>query len=322
MTHLTNRKTPEIRAAIRTQFAEIISQEYEVETIAVDGEGAIAKLREEFEEAGYQVNTSGPKQHVPEVERKIGTLNGRIRSIHHSLAWQLTYTLLRYQVSYARLVLNMVPCTTRVDSTTAYEQFYGRKVNFKRHFRLGFGDYAEVHNNQPTTSNTRQPRALSCIALLPLMNQQGTYLFFSLKTRRVLKGDKWTSLPTPQWVADRMNALARSQTKPGYTIGDAQEDQPHVDDEDIINLAEPDEDDPEVANEGQEPPEDLKDWDNDMPERAEAMLNWRKRTMMSWGWPSKAEIQPSTKPMSRRMRRSRRSITATGREVAPEPSLP
>ena len=114
VTHLTNRKTPEIRAAIRTQFAEIISQEYEVETIAVDGEGAIAKLREEFEESGYQVNTSGPKQHVPEVERKIGTLKGRIRSIHHSLAWQLPYTLLRYQVSYARLVLNMDRCIPSV----------------------------------------------------------------------------------------------------------------------------------------------------------------------------------------------------------------
>ena len=162
-----------------------------------------------------------------------------------------------------------------VDYTSAYEQFYGRKVNFKRHLRLGFGDYAEVHNNQPTTSNTLQPRALSCIALLPLMNRQGTYLFFSLKTRRLLKGDRWTPLPTPQWVADRMNALARSQKKQlpkdlVYTIGDAPEDQPHVDDEDIINLAEPDEDDPEVTNEGQEPPEDLEDWDNDMPERVES----------------------------------------------------
>ena len=33
VTHLTNRKTSEIRAAIRNQFAEMISQEYEVEQL-------------------------------------------------------------------------------------------------------------------------------------------------------------------------------------------------------------------------------------------------------------------------------------------------
>lgn len=74
---------------MRSQFAEISSQEYEVDTILVDGEGGRAALEDEINEAGYKYNTSGPKQHVSAAERKIKTLKGRIRTIHHSLPWNL-----------------------------------------------------------------------------------------------------------------------------------------------------------------------------------------------------------------------------------------
>ena len=269
-THLTDRSTESIRSAMRAQFAEIASQEYEVETILVDGEGGIAALEDEIKEAGYEFNTSGPKQHVPAVERKIETLKGRIRSIHHSLPWNLPYSLLRYEVKYATLMLSMVPCNTRVDPTSAYEQFYGRKVNLTRQLALSFGDYVEVHNNQQVVSNNIEERALSCIALLPLLNQQGTYLFFSLKSRRVLKGDKWKALPTPQWVIDRMNLLARNQKRklpedPVFTRRASTDDLPHIPDEDLFDAINTEQ---EVDNFDEEDigPNDRDDWEDAIPE--------------------------------------------------------
>eukprot|EP01037_Dinobryon_pediforme_P027323 gene27323-30174_t len=117
------------------------------------------------------------------------------------------------EVKYAELMLSITAHHIRADTTSPYELFYGRKVDFKRQLRLSFGDYAEVYNNQTTASNTLEERAVSCIALLPLLNKQGTYLFFSLKSRSVIKGDKWKALPTPQWVIDRMNTLARNQKR-------------------------------------------------------------------------------------------------------------
>jgi len=264
VTHLDNRKTSSIRKALRSQLSEIVSQEFEVSTLLFDGEGGIQALEDELKEAGYEVNTAGPKQHVPHVERKIGTLKGRIRSIHHSLPWNLPYTLLRYEVKYASLVMSMVPHHGRMDPTSPYEQFYGRKVDFKRQLRLSFGEYAEVHNNQPTASNTLEERAISCVAMLPLLNKQGTYLFFNLKTRSVLKGDKWKALPTPQWVIDRMNQLAKNQKRqlpkdPEFSRNVASDDEPHIDDEDLFNAS--DEDQDVYEDDGNLGPNIRDDWD-------------------------------------------------------------
>ena len=72
-------KTEAIRKGPRSQ---ITAQDFEVSTLLFDGEGGITALETEMKEAGYELNTAGPKQHVPEVERKIGTLKGRLRSIH------------------------------------------------------------------------------------------------------------------------------------------------------------------------------------------------------------------------------------------------
>lgn len=267
VTHLTDRKTHSIRKALRSQLSEIVSQEFEVSTLLFDGEGGIQALEEELNEAGYQVNTAGPKQHVPHVERKIGTLKGRIRSIHHSLPWNLPYTLLRYEVKYASIVMSMVPHHGRMDPTSPYEQFYGRKVDFKRQLRLSFGEYAEVHNNQPTASNTLEERAISCIAMLPLLNKQGTYLFFNLKTRSVLKGDKWKALPTPQWVIDRMNQLAQNQARqlpkdPEFSRNVPADDEPHMDDDDLVDaFGEPD----DFQDDGNTGPNSREDWDDAHP---------------------------------------------------------
>ena len=267
VTHLDSRKTEAIRKGLRSQLAEITAQEFEVSTLLFDGEGGIAALETEMKEAGYELNTAGPKQHVPEVERKIGSLKGRLRSIHYSTLWNLPYTLLRYEVKYAKLMLSITPHHGRADTTSPYELFYGRKVDFKRQLRLSFGDYAEVYNNQTTASNTLEERAVSCIALLPLLNKQGTYLFFSLKSRSVIKGDKWKALPTPQWVIDRMNTLARNQKRhlpkdPVFRRSEAADDEPHMDDAELLQPLEEAEDPWDDAHEG---PNDRDDWEEAHP---------------------------------------------------------
>jgi hypothetical protein len=100
--------------------------------------------------------------------------------------------------------------------------------------------------------------------MLPLLNKQGTYLFFNLKTRSVLKGDKWKALPTPQWVIDRMNQLAKNQKRqlpkdPEFSRNVASDDEPHIDDEDLFNAS--DEDQDVYEDDGNLGPNIRDDWD-------------------------------------------------------------
>ena len=54
-------------------------------------------------------------------------------------------------------------------------------------------------------------RTIGAIALRPTGNAQGGYFFFSLTTGRVLNRGRWTSLPMPNEVIDRVHRMARQE---------------------------------------------------------------------------------------------------------------
>ena len=54
-------------------------------------------------------------------------------------------------------------------------------------------------------------RTIGAIALRPTGNTQGGYFFFSLSTSRVLNRGRWTSLPMPNEVNDRVHRMARQE---------------------------------------------------------------------------------------------------------------
>jgi len=211
-THLKNRETDSIRSALNHQFALINEQDYTVRAIMCDGEGGVLALYDELRDQGYVINPFGAGEHVPVVERKIDTLKGRIRSCLMGLDYQLMFSLLRYLVEYATIMVNLEPCSKREDPTSPWELFHGRKIDYKRHLKLAFGDYAEVKELRHK-SNSMNARSQPCIALLPVLNYQGSWLFFNLRTRRTAIRHQWTELPVPEDVIDRLHELAGRQAK-------------------------------------------------------------------------------------------------------------
>ena len=109
-------------------------------------------------------------------------------------------------------MLNFEPNSQREDPTSPYELFRGQKIDYKRQLRISFGDYAECHDPH-VTSNTMERRTDPCIALLPLLNAQGSHLFYNLETRRTCVRDTWTELPLPADILKRVNKLAAGQRK-------------------------------------------------------------------------------------------------------------
>ena len=141
------------------------------------------------------INPAGAGDHVPIVERKIRTVKERMRAYLQSIPYTLMFSLLRYLVQSCVTMINLLPDGQREDPTSPYELFTGLKVDFKRQLRISFGDYAECRNPNRKPTNGLKPRSDPCIALLPLLNQQGSYVFFDLGSRRTVIRSKWVELP-------------------------------------------------------------------------------------------------------------------------------
>ena len=211
--HIKNRKTAVLRGALWKILSKIDQQHYEVSYILTDNEGGITALFPELQQAGYGINPAGAGDHVPIVERKIRTIKERVRAYLQSIPFTLMFSLLRYLVEFCVLMVNLLPDEQREDPTSPQESFTGLKVDYAKQLRISFGDYAECKNPNRKPVNGPKPRSDPCIALLPMLNQQGSYLFFDLGTRRTVIRTKWVELPFPEDIIARCNHLASNQGK-------------------------------------------------------------------------------------------------------------
>jgi hypothetical protein len=84
----------------------------------------------------------------------------------------------------------------------------GQQINYNKRSQLEFGTYVptqEEHDNSMPSHTT------GAIALRPIGNAQGGYLFMSLTSGQHLNRYNWTVLPMPQDLINRVNILARRQ---------------------------------------------------------------------------------------------------------------
>ena len=152
------------------------------------------------------------------------------------------FSLLRYLIEYVTLMLNFEPNSQREDPTRPYKLFRWQKIDYKRQLRIiSFGDYAECHDPH-VISNTMERRTDPCIALLLLLNAQGSHLFYNLETRRTCVRDTWSEVPFPADILKRINKLAAGQRKklrvqPNFAYDPEDEENnllEHIDDNDLF----------------------------------------------------------------------------------------
>ena len=89
----------------------------------------------------------------------------------------------------------------------------GRTLNYNIHFKLPFGDYAQVHENEEPR-NSNKERTLGAISLGPIDNAQGGWKFMSLRTGHLLKRYSWDAIPMTQEVIDRVLSFGEAENVP------------------------------------------------------------------------------------------------------------
>ena len=87
----------------------------------------------------------------------------------------------------------------------------GQQLSYKKHAVIEFGAYVQTHEQH---SNNMEQRTMGAICLGPTGNQQGGHWFMSLSSGERVTRYRWTELPIPKEVIDRVSAIGRRQGMP------------------------------------------------------------------------------------------------------------
>ena len=107
--------------------------------------------------------------------------------------------------------LNALPPSPSVGGNLSPRQIVtGLTIDYAKHCRLQFGEYAHVHEAH---DNTMQERTTGAIALRTTGNSQGAYFSMSLTNDRRLNRQSFTLLPLLRDVINGVHRLARRNPK-------------------------------------------------------------------------------------------------------------
>jgi hypothetical protein len=247
---LKNAKADTIMKHIKDVHSTYVKRGFIVEIVEVDGQ--FEPLRGELAELGITLNKCSREEHVPVAERRIRTLKERCRSIFNTLPFtKLPGMLVVQMVSTCNFWLNVYPPKDGVSrKINPRELITGVKIDYNKHVRAAYGDYVQVHEEH---NNSMATRTTGAIATKPTGNAQGGFWFYSLTTGRMLDRTRWTPLPMPQDVIDRVAVLARQnpvgmnftnmRNEAIYDIDDDDDDNSDSDDDSDYDSEDDDDDD-------------------------------------------------------------------------------
>jgi hypothetical protein len=203
---LKNAKADTILQQIKTAHNTYIKRGFLMEIVKVDGQ--FEPLRSNLAEMGITLNKCSREEHVPVAERHIQTLKERCQCILNTLPFpKLPSMLIVQMVSTCNFWLNIYPPKDGVSrNINPRELITGVQIDYNKHIRAEYGEYVQVHEEH---DNSMKTRTTGAIATRPTGNVQGGHWFYSLTTGRMLDRMRWTPLPMPADVIERVAALAQ-----------------------------------------------------------------------------------------------------------------
>ena len=206
--HIKNQQGATIFNGIQAIHQIYLQRGFQICNAFMDGQ--FEPLLGNLAELSILLNTASNDEHVPEIERQICTVKERTRAIYCTLPFNKMLRHLIIEMVYsANCWLNMFPRKGGISKTLSpCALLTGQSWSYTTHCKLEFGDYVQTHEEH---DNSMAARTIGAIALHPTGNAQGGYFFFSLTTGRVLNRGRWTSLPMPNEVIDRVHRMVRQE---------------------------------------------------------------------------------------------------------------
>lgn len=184
------------------------SKGFNPKIIHLDPQRGFQALRGHFGE--IDVDIVGAGDHIPEIDIKIRRLKELIRGVVTHIKWDIPRSLIKDLVLYSVTRLNNRRDYLNTATASPRVLFSGYKVNFKKEFSIGYGDYCEVDDPTVISNNPMQSRTNSCIALYPCGNQNGSWNFYNIETKKRIRRSKWIKMITSEEIIKKMNDIAKN----------------------------------------------------------------------------------------------------------------
>ena len=206
--HIKNQQGATIFNGIRAIHQIYLQRGFQICNAFMDGQ--FEPLQGNLAELSILLNTASNDEHVPEIERQICTVKERTRAIYCTLPFnKMPRRLIIEMVYAANYWLNMFPRKGGISKTLSPRALLtGQSWSYTTHCKLEFGDYVQTHEEH---DNSMAAWIIGAIAVRPTGSAQGGYFFFSLTSGRVLNRWRWTSLPMPNEVIDRVHRMAHQE---------------------------------------------------------------------------------------------------------------
>lgn len=207
-----NKKT---NANLKLSIDEIINKHniagFKIVCIKCDNEGGIVSLNNYLNSLNIKLNIVPREQHIPLIERKIRQIKEIMRTIISGLEYRLPKTLLDYLVFYAIKCINALPTKHNNINISPYELFTGRKIDFKRDFRIKFGQFVQLFNDNSLKKNdVFTPRTIDAISLITNDNIQGSVLFYVIESSKIVARDRWKEIEINKEIIEKINKISNT----------------------------------------------------------------------------------------------------------------
>ncbi len=211
VTHLENKKIATIYKAFKSIFMYYLQKGFHILTVTADNEFApLAELLYKLPGAPI-LNLTSANKHEPYIEHRIRVVKERVQSVHYSLPFKsIPIRMLTHMIFFTVKMLNYFPVKGGISMQYSPKTIMsGHTLNYKQ-CSLPFGTYCQVHE-EDGQCNSIAARTQGALSLGPSMNRQGSQLFFSLNTGKVISRRSYMALPMPLNVINRVNQLAVNQ---------------------------------------------------------------------------------------------------------------
>jgi hypothetical protein len=257
---LPSRNGTDVVKALKAVVKIYKARGFKVSTLLGDGE--FEPLRSDVYDMGCELNVTSNDEHVGDIERYIRTIKERARASFHLTPFQkMPPLMIQDLIGGCVFWLNVFPNELGISDTMSPRTILsGKTIDYKRHCRIMFGAYAQVHEEH---DNSLQTRTAGAIALRPTGNEQGGFYFMSLATGRRLNRNHWHELPMPKDVIDRVHKMARRSYVAKDLVFQLRDGDPV--DEDDESAADPDYE-PSIADDEGDEPSITDDEDDDIRE--------------------------------------------------------
>jgi hypothetical protein len=178
-------------------------------------DGEFVPLKHELASRGIVLNTTSANEHVPKIERQIRVIKERVRATRHTLPFKVLPLIMLIELVYSSIPwINAFPPKGGASTNLGPRNIMtGIQFDNNKHCQLQFGSYAQAHQ-EPDPTNAQAARTVGAICLGPTGNMQGSYKFLNLRTGKRITRRRWTLLPMPQEVIERVNQLGTADGQP------------------------------------------------------------------------------------------------------------